>query len=151
MPGGQPLLPSPAREFLRELWRPLDGAATNAPYVDPAQISARGRDLVAPVANVPRVELGPRRGFFMLLTPGEAARFLAVRRNRIYELAREGRLPGAVHIGRQLRVSEAALRHFIERGGERLPGGWRRAPTTGTQTRSGARRAASSSTPPEAA
>ncbi len=57
----------------------------------------------------------------MLLTAEQAATLLNVRRGRIYELARDGRLVGAVRIGRQLRVAEAALREFVRRGGEGLP------------------------------
>lgn len=53
------------------------------------------------------------------------ARVLNVSEARAYELVREGVLP-AVRLGRQVRISEEALRAFIERGGQGLPGGWRR-------------------------
>ncbi len=60
-----------------------------------------------------------------LLTAPEAARILRVRPARIYQLAREHRIP-ACRVGRQLRISEAALRRWINQGGQALPGGWRR-------------------------
>ena len=64
----------------------------------------------------------------MLLTADEAAEMLRVKPHRIYALAREGRLPGCVRIGRQLRLTETALMDFIRNGGQALPGGWRREP-----------------------
>lgn len=52
-----------------------------------------------------------------LLTVKVVAQHLGLRTGRVYELIRYGSLP-SVRIGeRQLRVSEAALRKFIESGG----------------------------------
>lgn len=60
-----------------------------------------------------------------LLTVREVADLLRVTDRRVRDLAREGRLP-IVRLGRSLRVSEAALTAFVERGGAPLAGGWRR-------------------------
>ena len=60
-----------------------------------------------------------------LLTIKETSEILKVSTQRGYELARTGILP-VVRLGRQLRVSEEQLRHFIESGGRPLSGGWRR-------------------------
>ena len=60
-----------------------------------------------------------------LLTIPETAQVLGIREARVYDLARDGLLP-VVHLGRQLRVSEGALRAWIAGGGTALPGGWRR-------------------------
>lgn len=51
-----------------------------------------------------------------LLTASEVAQMLQVTRNRVYELARSGRIP-CVHIGRQVRFEESALREWMTRGG----------------------------------
>lgn len=61
-----------------------------------------------------------------LLGADEAAKYLAVKRFRIYELARTGIVP-SVRLGRQLRFAPAALDAFIAQGGRPLGGGWRRA------------------------
>jgi excisionase family DNA binding protein len=53
---------------------------------------------------------------------GEVAERLDVRTGRAYELAREGRLPGVVRLGRQIRVDPAALDAFIAEGGTGEPG-----------------------------
>lgn len=56
----------------------------------------------------------------MLLKADEAARILAVKTPRVYELARIGAIP-SVRLGeKQVRFSEVALREFIEKGGERV-------------------------------
>ena len=60
-----------------------------------------------------------------LLTVDETARVLRVSRQRVYELARSRLLP-AVRIGRQLRFELAKLHQWIEKGGQPLPGGWKR-------------------------
>jgi len=60
-----------------------------------------------------------------LLRVPHVAQTLDVSQARVYELIRQGLLP-AVRLGRQVRVSEEALRRFIESGGQALPGGWRR-------------------------
>ena len=49
----------------------------------------------------------------------EVAEALRVTPPRVYQLIRDGLLP-AVHVGRQLRVSEDALRAWIAEGGVRL-------------------------------
>jgi excisionase family DNA binding protein len=50
------------------------------------------------------------------MTVKQVADALGLRRGRIYDLIRTKQLP-AVHFGRQVRVSEAALLEFIEAGG----------------------------------
>ena len=60
-----------------------------------------------------------------LLTADEAAVILNVSLARLYALLREGVVP-CCYLGRQVRVSAASLSEFIEQGGQRLPGGWKR-------------------------
>ena len=60
-----------------------------------------------------------------LMTVPEVASVLRISQTRAYALIRDELLP-ATHLGRQLRVSEAALRAWIAAGGTALPGGWRR-------------------------
>jgi len=55
------------------------------------------------------------------------AEALDVTTQRARELVRTGAIK-AVHVGRQIRISESELLSYIERGGQRLPGGWRRKP-----------------------
>lgn len=64
-----------------------------------------------------------------LWTVEQVSEALKVKPHRVYELIREGLLP-SVRLGRQVRISEAALRAWIERGGKTLPGGWRKATET---------------------
>ena len=45
---------------------------------------------------------------------------------RVCELARQGLLPGVVRLGRRVRFDMDKISAFIEKGGEALPGGWRR-------------------------
>ena len=52
----------------------------------------------------------------------DVARELDISIPRAYALVREGVLP-AVRLGRQVRVSEAALRRFISKGGKGLGDG----------------------------
>ncbi len=59
------------------------------------------------------------------LTLSETALFLRIKYERAAELARRKILPH-FRLGRQIRVSRAALQAFVERGGQALPGGWRR-------------------------
>jgi hypothetical protein len=47
---------------------------------------------------------------------------------RVYELARNGMLPGVVRVGRQLRFDMTKIRSFIEAGGERPPRGREKGP-----------------------
>ncbi len=54
-----------------------------------------------------------------LLTIQQVSDRLQVPAARGYELARRGLLP-VVHLGRQLRVDEDALREWIARGGQSL-------------------------------
>ena len=65
-----------------------------------------------------------------LMRVAEASRLLHASKSRVYELAREGILPPGVvvRLGRQVRISEAKLREWIESGGQCLPGGWKRRP-----------------------
>ena len=62
-----------------------------------------------------------------LLTCERVGDILDVPTRRVYWLIREGLLPG-VHLGRQVRVAEDTLQHFIKEGGARFPGGWRKDP-----------------------
>lgn len=64
---------------------------------------------------------------YRLLRIPHVAQVLDVPQARVYEMIRQGLLP-CVRLGRQVRVSEEALRRFIETGGQALPGGWRREP-----------------------
>lgn len=58
--------------------------------------------------------------FPKLLTMGEVANILNVTPQRAYELARAGLLP-TVKLGRQVRVDEARLSDWIQKGGAGLP------------------------------
>jgi excisionase family DNA binding protein len=60
-----------------------------------------------------------------LLTLREVALELRVPYSRAAELARTGTIP-VIHLGRQVRVSRRQLEDFLSRGGQQLPGGWRR-------------------------
>ena len=59
------------------------------------------------------------------LTTDEVARILKVKLPRVQELVRQGILPH-FRLGRQIRIDRQQLQHFVERGGQALPGGWRR-------------------------
>ena len=52
------------------------------------------------------------------LTVVEAANILGIGRNTAYELARQGKLPGALRLGRRILVSRKALEGFLEGGGD---------------------------------
>jgi excisionase family DNA binding protein len=54
------------------------------------------------------------------LTVPEAARLLGISRGLAYKLAREGRLPGVISLGRRFIVARAALERLL--AGEGLPG-----------------------------
>jgi excisionase family DNA binding protein len=60
-----------------------------------------------------------------LLTLPEAAGILGISDQRVYALARENILP-VVRLGRKVRIDVRQLDIFIERGGQALPGGWKR-------------------------
>ena len=62
-----------------------------------------------------------------LMTLREVSEVLNVSYSRAAELARTGMLP-VVRLGRSVRVHPQKLAEFIERGGQALPGGWRRQP-----------------------
>ena len=62
-----------------------------------------------------------------LLRADETAVILDVSLQRLYALAREGRIP-SVRIGRQLRFDPNTIAAFINAGGAPLPGIWRREP-----------------------
>ncbi len=49
----------------------------------------------------------------LLLTMQEAADRLAVSRSKLYELARDGKVPGLIRIGTSLRVYRAKLEAWI--------------------------------------
>ena len=57
-----------------------------------------------------------------LLTIPEVAHVLRVREARAYELARNNIIP-VVHVGRQVRVDEAALQKRVAQGGQPLTEG----------------------------
>lgn len=59
------------------------------------------------------------------LTADEVAEELRVRRDRVYQLAREGILP-VVRLGRTIRVDREVFEEWTRRGGQAWPGGWRR-------------------------
>jgi excisionase family DNA binding protein len=61
----------------------------------------------------------------MLLTVAETADVLRVTPQRVYELIRDGLLPG-IRLGRQVRVDDAQLQAWIAGGGRRLAGDWRK-------------------------
>ena len=71
-----------------------------------------------------------------LLRISEVAALLAVRRERVYELIRQGTLP-AVRIGRQVRVAEGVLGDWVASGGRALPGRWRRTPDASVESDQG--------------
>ena len=52
------------------------------------------------------------------LTVVEAAKILGIGRNTAYELARQGKLPGALRLGRRILVSRQALEAFLEGKGD---------------------------------
>ena len=60
-----------------------------------------------------------------LLTIAEVADILRLQYPRAADLIRRSLIP-AVRIGRQVRVSPDALKAFIEGGGYKLEGGWKR-------------------------
>jgi len=60
-----------------------------------------------------------------MYTPDEVAMQLRTTALRVREMLREGRLPG-VRCGRRWLIPEDALAKWIEKGGQALPGGWRR-------------------------
>lgn len=60
-----------------------------------------------------------------LLRIPEVAKILDVSVERAYQLARTEAIP-VVRLGRQLRVDAEQLRRWMQNGGARLPGGWRR-------------------------
>jgi len=60
------------------------------------------------------------------MTVAEAAEILKLKKWRVYELCRQDAIPGVVRIGRQIRIQRTKLAAFIEGGGARLPGGWRK-------------------------
>ena len=51
------------------------------------------------------------------LTVAETARMLGIGRQTAYVLASQGRLPGALHLGRRIVVSRRQLEKFLEGGG----------------------------------
>jgi excisionase family DNA binding protein len=64
-------------------------------------------------------------GIRNLLSVEEVALILGVSVARAYELCRTNLLPH-VRLGRQIRINPDRLNAFIEDGGKRLLGGWRR-------------------------
>ena len=62
-----------------------------------------------------------------LLRAPEVAAMLDLSTDRVYALARQGRIPN-VKIGRSVRFARAAVQQWVEDGGEALPGGWKMDP-----------------------
>ena len=60
-----------------------------------------------------------------LLTIEKVAFRLGITEARGYELARTNILP-VVRLGRQIRIDPDALEEFIKKGGQALPGGWKK-------------------------
>lgn len=60
-----------------------------------------------------------------LATAQQVAERLRLPISTIYELARQGRIPGVVRVGRSVRFDLKKLELWIEEGGQPLPGGWR--------------------------
>jgi excisionase family DNA binding protein len=60
-----------------------------------------------------------------LLTISELSQILRVKRSRVYGLIRGGMIP-PVRLGRQIRVRPEVLEELLAKGGQPLPGGWRR-------------------------
>ena len=51
-----------------------------------------------------------------VLTVAEAARFLRVNRNTLYDAVKRGEVPGVIKVGRVLRISRAALIVWMREG-----------------------------------
>lgn len=49
-----------------------------------------------------------------LLTMLETSRLLHISRSKVYELAREGKLPGVIYVGNSIRVNRAKLEAWID-------------------------------------
>ncbi|MEW5921613.1 MAG: helix-turn-helix domain-containing protein [Bacillota bacterium] len=62
---------------------------------------------------------------FKLLSAKQVAEIFQEKKQWVYMAAREGILP-AVRCGRKIKFSEKAILEFIERGGQALPGGWKK-------------------------
>ncbi len=50
----------------------------------------------------------------LTLTVSEVAACLGISRNLAYELARQGKLPGAIKLGKRLVVSKAAIERLLQ-------------------------------------
>ncbi|MGD1094007.1 MAG: helix-turn-helix domain-containing protein [Bryobacteraceae bacterium] len=68
------------------------------------------------------------------LTTNKVATILKVKPSRVKELVRQDILPH-FRLGRQIRIDQRQLQHFIELGGQALPGGWRRTTDAGASGR----------------
>jgi excisionase family DNA binding protein len=60
-----------------------------------------------------------------LLTAEAVAERLDVPKSTVYEAARQNRIGGVVRLGRVLRFDPEKFEHWLESGGQALPGGWR--------------------------
>ena len=67
-------------------------------------------------------------GIFKLITGSEVAETLGIPLTTVYDHARSGLLP-SIRIGRAVRFRPEAIKNFVERGGQPLPGGWRQEST----------------------
>jgi len=52
-----------------------------------------------------------------VLTVDEAARLLRVNRKTLYDAVREGRVPGAIRLGRSIRIGRMALLGWLQGNG----------------------------------
>ena len=57
---------------------------------------------------------GPTMAETATIKVEEAARILGIGRQLAYDLARQKRLPGALHLGRRIVVSRIALQAFLD-------------------------------------
>ena len=71
------------------------------------------------------------RGNFLteprLMTAEELSRWLGIRKQHAYELARAGVLP-CVKLGRAIRFDPVELEEFLKNGGAAFAHGWRKEP-----------------------
>lgn len=66
-----------------------------------------------------------RAGVPRLLTAKSVAELLNIPLSTLYEMVRQKRIGGVVHLGRHIRFDPEKLQAWIDGGGEALAGGWR--------------------------
>ena len=60
-----------------------------------------------------------------LITAAELASYLRISRRRVYQLVRDGVLPGVI-IGRAVRFDPYVIKELVRRGGASFAHGWRK-------------------------